>query len=85
VLSGEATHTKFIVFGLTRPWFKSTIYRTRSEHRHDDDIAEILLKVALNTKKSINQSIEASTLTITPPMRFQNYLKSYTSKNNKIK
>jgi hypothetical protein len=61
VLSGEATHNKFIVFGLTRPWFKPTIYRTRSEHRHDDDdIAEILLKVALNTKKSINRSEHAN-------------------------
>ena len=28
VLSGEATNTNFIVFGLTRP----TIYRTRGEH-----------------------------------------------------
>jgi hypothetical protein len=35
--------------------------------------------------QKINQSIEASTLTITPPIRFQNYWKSYTSKNNKIK
>jgi hypothetical protein len=32
VLSGETTNTNFIVFGLTRPGLKHTIYRTRDEH-----------------------------------------------------
>jgi hypothetical protein len=32
VLSGEATHTNFIVFGLTRPGLEPTTYRTRGEH-----------------------------------------------------
>jgi hypothetical protein len=32
VLSGEATHTNFIVFGLTRPELEPMIYRTRGEH-----------------------------------------------------
>jgi hypothetical protein len=32
VLSGEATHTRFMVFGLTRPGREPTIYRTRGEH-----------------------------------------------------
>jgi hypothetical protein len=32
VISGEATNTYFIVFGLTRPGLKPTIYRTRGEH-----------------------------------------------------
>jgi hypothetical protein len=32
VLSGEATNTNFIVFGLTRPGIDPTIYRTRDEH-----------------------------------------------------
>jgi hypothetical protein len=32
LLSGEATNTNFIVFGLTRPWIEPTIYRTRGEH-----------------------------------------------------
>ena len=32
MLSGEATNTNFIVFGLTRPGLKLTIYRTRDEH-----------------------------------------------------
>ena len=32
ILSEEATHTNFIVFGLTRPEHEPTIYRTRGEH-----------------------------------------------------
>jgi hypothetical protein len=32
VLSGEATNTNLIVFGLTRSVLKLTIYRTRDEH-----------------------------------------------------
>ena len=31
-VSREATHTNFIVFGLTRSGFEPTIYRTRGEH-----------------------------------------------------
>jgi hypothetical protein len=32
LLSGEATNTNLIVFGLTRSGLKPTIYRTRGEH-----------------------------------------------------
>ena len=32
VLSGEATHTNFIVLDLIRPGLEPTIYRTRGEH-----------------------------------------------------
>ena len=32
VLSGEATHTNCIVFGLTRPSLEPTIYHTRDDH-----------------------------------------------------
>jgi hypothetical protein len=32
VLSGEATNTNFIVFGMTGPGLKPTIYRSRGEH-----------------------------------------------------
>jgi len=32
VLSGEAAHTKFIIFGLTQPGLEPTIYRTRGDH-----------------------------------------------------
>ena len=32
MLSGEATTTNFIIFGLQRPGLKLTIYRTRGDH-----------------------------------------------------
>ena len=32
MLSGEATNTNFIVFGLIQPELEPTIYRTRGEH-----------------------------------------------------
>jgi hypothetical protein len=32
MLSEEATNTNFLVFDLTRPGLKSTIYHTRGEH-----------------------------------------------------
>ena len=32
MLSGQATHTNCIVFGLTRSWLEPAIYRTRGEH-----------------------------------------------------
>ena len=32
MLSGEAAKTNFIVFGLTRPGLKSTIYHIRGKH-----------------------------------------------------
>jgi hypothetical protein len=32
VLSGEATNTNFIVFGLTQPGLEPMIYHTRGEH-----------------------------------------------------
>jgi len=32
VLSGEATYTNFIVFGLTRPGSEPSLYCTRGEH-----------------------------------------------------
>jgi hypothetical protein len=44
MLSGEATNTNFIVFGLTRSGFEPTIYRTRSEH-------EKLYELSLNNNQ----------------------------------
>ena len=35
MLSGEATNTNFIVFGLTRPGIDPTIYRNRGEHANN--------------------------------------------------
>jgi hypothetical protein len=40
VLSGEATNTKLIVFGLIRPGFEPTIYRTWGEHANNYTIDE---------------------------------------------
>jgi hypothetical protein len=34
VLTGEATNTNFIVFGLTRSGLEPMIYGTRAEHAH---------------------------------------------------
>jgi hypothetical protein len=39
MLSGEATNAKFIVFGLTRPGLKPTIYHTRGELYSYDTIS----------------------------------------------
>ena len=46
VLSGEATNTNFIVFGLTRPELEPTIFRTRNEHanHYTTDAVQIILK-----------------------------------------
>ena len=32
MLSGEATHTNLIVFGLNRPWLEPTTYHNGGEH-----------------------------------------------------
>jgi len=32
MLSGEATNTNFIVYGLTQPALETTTYHTRGEH-----------------------------------------------------
>jgi len=52
VLSGAATNTNFVVFGLTRPELESTTYRTRGEHANhyttdpvNMDLALLLLSV----------------------------------------
>jgi hypothetical protein len=49
VLSGEATHTNFIVFDLTRSGLEPTIYRTRGEHanHHKADLI-IIISLKMN-------------------------------------
>ena len=45
MVSGEAPHTNFIVFGLTRPGLEPTIYRTRGEqdnHGTIDAVSKVL-------------------------------------------
>jgi hypothetical protein len=62
MLSGEATNTNFIVFGLTEPGLKPTIYRTQGEHanHYATDVVDIcslfqisLIKLALFGLKTI--------------------------------
>jgi hypothetical protein len=65
VLSGEATNTNFIVFGLTRPRIEPTIYWTRGEDANHyttdtlnhNSISELLLTVALKTNKTDHHGI----------------------------
>ena len=46
MLSGEATNTNFIVFGLTWPRLEPTIYRIRGEHdnHYTTDVITIFTK-----------------------------------------
>jgi hypothetical protein len=46
MLSGEATNTNFIVFGLTRPGLQPTIYRTQGEHatKYATDAVDIRIR-----------------------------------------
>jgi hypothetical protein len=55
MLSGEATNTNFIVFGLTQPGLEPTIYHTRGEHaRHyATDVVSIHLKFCMYQYKLI--------------------------------
>jgi hypothetical protein len=49
MLSEEATHTNFIVFGLTRPGLEPTIYRTRGEHATHYTTAAVTIGEHLNS------------------------------------
>jgi hypothetical protein len=51
MLSGEATYTNFIVFGLTQPGLEPTIYRTRGEHANHYTTDAVCHKTA-NKKNS---------------------------------
>ena len=46
MFSGEAANANFIIFGLTRPGFEPTIYRTQGEHanHYTTDAVDHLLK-----------------------------------------
>jgi hypothetical protein len=46
MLSGEVTNTNFKVFGLTRPGFQLTIYRTQGEHanKYATDAVDIRIR-----------------------------------------
>jgi hypothetical protein len=45
VLSGEATNTNFIVFGLTQPGLEPTTYSTRGEHANHYTTNAVILNL----------------------------------------
>ena len=56
MLSGEATNTNFIVFGLTRTGLEATIYRTRGEHANNcttDEESELGMEMSKNPQVKI--------------------------------
>ena len=60
MLCGEATHTNFIVLGLTRPGLEPTIYRTRGEHDNhyttdDVELNKKMVHKTQDTKLKIEQ------------------------------
>jgi len=62
--SGEATHTNFIVFDLTRPWFEPTIYRTRGEQaiHYTNDAVIVFYIIHLSPKYIEQYSLLAKTI-----------------------
>jgi hypothetical protein len=57
VLSEEATHTNFMVFGLTRPGFEPTIHRTRDEHANHYATDAVHLFVAMEFRLNIQDIV----------------------------
>ena len=53
MLSGEATNTNFIVFGLTRPGLEPTIYCIRGEH--DDYYATDAVDKSTKRKNELSE------------------------------
>jgi hypothetical protein len=54
MLSGEATNTNIVVFGLIRPVFEPTIYRTRGEHaNHYTTDAVMVICVVTNNLNTL--------------------------------
>ena len=68
VLSGEATNTNCIVFGLTRPGLEPTIYHTRDEHTNH---------YAIDAEKG-------NKIYTTPSEQYQNSIKEYLKLLNKL-
>jgi hypothetical protein len=51
MLSGKATYTNFIVFGLIRPWLKPTIYYTPGEHTNHYIMGVVFMVIGIKTTK----------------------------------
>jgi hypothetical protein len=56
VLSGEATNTNFLFFGLTRPGLEPMIYCTRGEHANHYTIDAVQIKSNAELCKNKNNS-----------------------------
>jgi hypothetical protein len=83
VLSGEATHTNCIVFGLTRPGLQTTIYRTLGEHVNryatDDVVMGSLnfLFYVLNTIDRTVQSVKVNNSSESSKSEDQQFLEQF--------
>jgi hypothetical protein len=66
VLSGEATNTNLIVFGLTRPGLEFMIYRTRGEHTNHyttDAVDSVLNMQALLSMFKLGYTVKPALVT----------------------
>jgi hypothetical protein len=67
MLNGEATHTNFIILGLTLSGLESKIYRTRGEHPNHYTMIGSTLTITPHEGSTLTITPrEGSTLTITP-------------------
>ena len=53
MLSGEATNTNFIIFGLTRPGIEPTIYRIRDEHANHYTTSAVYFELRTLDKQTV--------------------------------
>jgi hypothetical protein len=76
LLLGETTNTNFIVFGLTRPAFEPTIYRTRGEHDnyYTTDALKILDNISFCVGMKRLGGLCSNRKKIIRPCKFQKYI-----------
>ena len=67
MLSGEATNTNVIVFGLTRPGFESKIYRTRGENANHYATIAVYRTLELGWKAEYGNSIGFTSIFLEQP------------------
>ena len=61
MLSGEATNTIFIVFGLTRPGLEPTIYGTRGDHT-EIGINTLAVCALINLEQTLRECVALTNL-----------------------
>ena len=73
VLSGEATNTNFMIFGLTRPGIEPTIYHIRDEHANHYTTNAIYFELrTLDKQTVINIEICNKCLCDNDPQKYRN-------------